>query len=400
MQTTPISNRLHIGIFGRRNAGKSTLLNSIVGQNTAITSDQPGTTTDPVYKTMELIPFGPVVIIDTAGIDDQGDLGELRIKKTIDVIDKTDLALIVLSGNSWSEEENELYLRFIDKKTPIIVILNKIDQYSADQLNAIRSTIPADLQQIAVSALTNQGIDTLKETIIKNAPEKFETTSIIKDLINPNDYVVLVVPIDYEAPKGRLILPQVQVLREVLDCNAIAVTVKETELASVLLQITKPKLVITDSQAFKQVAKVVPSSVALTSFSILFARHKGDLDILVRGAAAIDHLTENDKILIAEACSHHIGKDDIAREKLPRWLKEYTGFNLQINYVNGNDFPSDINEYKLVIHCGACMFNRQGFMSRIMKAEAQSVPITNFGVCIAKLMGILDRAVSVFNNSE
>ncbi|MCL6591767.1 MAG: [FeFe] hydrogenase H-cluster maturation GTPase HydF [Firmicutes bacterium] len=396
MQTTPISNRLHIGIFGRRNAGKSSLLNSLAGQNVAVTSSQPGTTTDPVLKVMELIPYGPVVWIDTAGCDDEGEVGRLRVAKTFEVIGKTDLALIVISESGWGAMEAKLYREFTARKIPVLAVINQIDRLAPAQLGAIRASIPLE-KTIEVSSLTGQGIEALKQLIITHAPEKFESPAIIGDLVSPGDFVVLVVPVDYEAPKGRLILPQVQVLRDLLDHGAIGVTLKETELAAALPKLPEPRLVITDSQAFKLVGQIVPPAIALTSFSILYARYKGDINTLAMGAAMIDHLAPGDRILIAETCAHHLAKDDIAREKLPRWLREYVGGDLEIHYVNGPDFPANIAKYRLIIHCGGCMLNRRGVLSRIETATGMGVPITNFGIAIAKLAGILPRALKVFN---
>lgn len=400
MQTTPISNRLHIGIFGKRNAGKSSLLNAVTGQSAAVTSAHPGTTTDPVYKTMELIPFGPVVWIDTAGIDDLGDLGELRVAKTKEVIRKTDLAIIVLTAAGWTSSEQQLWQELHRAGLPVIIVINQIDRFSQTRLEEIRNSLPDGLPVCPVSCLTGRGIADLKELVIATAPRKYEEPTIVGDLLTPNAVVVLVVPVDYEAPKGRLILPQVQVLRDILDHHAVGITVRETGLADLLRQIPKPRLVITDSQAFAQVNQVVPPEIALTSFSVLFARYKGDLPTFIRGADAIDGLVPGDRILIAEACTHHQVKDDIAREKLPLWLNRKIGGPLQIDYTQGQGFPENLSEYRLIIHCGACMFNRRNVLSRINEACRQNVPITNFGLAIAKLTGILARVVAPFQTKK
>lgn len=395
MQTTPISNRLHIGIFGRTNVGKSSLLNSLTGQSLAVTSSHPGTTTDPVYKAMELIPFGPVVFIDTAGYDDKGVLGELRIKKTNDVVSKTDLALLVIGEDGWGEEEAKISKKLASFKIPVLTIINKTDLLSKEELEKIRESVP--LKPVyEISCTTNKGLETLKQAIMANAPKKYEEPTIVGDLISKGDLVLLVTPLDFEAPKGRLILPQVQTLRDILDHDAVGVILKETQLADALKRLPETNLVITDSQIFGSVANKIPPHIPLTSFSILFARFKGDLKALIHGAQILDELSKDDKILIAEACTHHVGGDDIARIKIPRLLRKYTGYDLNIDFASGQDFPPHLQEYRLIIHCGACMLNRTGFMNRIAEAQKQQVPITNFGVVIAKIVGILNRATKMF----
>lgn len=395
MQTTPLSNRLHIGIFGRTNVGKSSLLNSIIGQNLAITSSLPGTTTDPVYKTMELIPFGPVVFIDTAGYDDTGTLGNLRIEKTNDIIRKTDLAVLVIGEDGWNEQEEQISSRLASLDIPVLTVINKTDQLSKEKLEEIRASIPSE-RVYKISCTTNKGLEILKQAIMENAPRKYEQPTIVGDLISRGDLVVLVTPLDLEAPKGRLILPQVQILRDILDHEAVGIMLKQTELAETLKNLPEPKLVITDSQIFEFVSNTIPPHIPLTSFSILFARFKGDLKTLIQGAHILDELSRDDRILIAEACTHHIGNDDIARVKLPHLIQEYIGGSLNIDFACGQDFPPNLKDYKLIIHCGACMLNRSGFVNRIAESKEQQVPITNFGVAIAQMVGILPRATEVF----
>lgn len=396
MQDTPKANRLHIAIFGRRNAGKSSLINALTGQDIALVSSFAGTTTDPVYKAMELLPLGPVVIIDTAGLDDSGEVGELRIKKTKEVMDKTDLALLVFTSDSPNLSfEKEWFEELKERKIPVIGVVNKIDL--GDMIiDDLKETF--DVPFIKVSAKDRKNIGKLKESIQVNAPIDFELPTIVGDILKPKATVVLVAPQDIQAPKGRLILPQVQTIRDLLDNDALALTVKDTELTDILQILNKkPDLVITDSQIFKKVNDLIPKDVPLTSFSILMARYKGDLSILVKGAKAIDNLKPGDKILIAEACTHHALKNDIGREKLPNWLKNKVGGDLDITINAGVDFPEDLSEYKLILHCGSCMFNRKQFMTRLIRASEQSVPITNYGIAIAHINGILDRVTEVFN---
>jgi len=395
MLKTPKSLRLHIGIFGRRNAGKSSILNALVRQDVSIVSHIPGTTTDPVEKVMELKPIGPVVFIDTAGIDDSGELGQSRIKKTTQVIERTELAIIVT--DDWQSYEAQLLKLFKTNNIPVVVAANKSDIRQDNQLEtAIRDA--GCIFVVTTSIPDMRSIDELRTTLAHATPREFLTTPpVLGDLIKPDDMVVLVTPIDIEAPSGRMLLPQVQALRDTLDNNAYCLTVKEHQLANALACLKKaPALVVTDSQAFEKVSKIVPEEVPLTSFSILFARLKGDLTEFARGVKAIDSLKEGDSVLIAEACSHHPLKDDIGREKIPRWLQKYTRVNLKIDIVAGRDFPDDLTPYKLIIHCAGCVFNRQQMLSRIEKAQKASVPITNYGMAISYIHGIFDRAMRPF----
>lgn len=390
LNNTPTSERVHIGIFGRRNAGKSSVINAITGQNLAIVSEVMGTTTDPVYKTMELLPLGPVTVIDTPGLDDEGKLGRLRVKKSYDVLNKTDIAVIVVDSSiGMGSVEKNLRDTIEKKKIPYVIVYNKADMCAGN--------IPDDEHLVAVSAKTKQGIFELKEKIAKLNVTETSKYPIVSDLIEPNDFVVLVVPIDSAAPKGRLILPQQQTIRDVLESNATAVVVKETELADTLKNIgKKPKLVITDSQAFEKVSKDTPEDILLTSFSILFARYKGNLSQLVEGAAAVDTLEDGDKVLISEGCTHHRQCDDIGTVKLPRWIKGYTGKNLQFEFTSGTEFPADLSGYKMVVHCGGCMLNEREVKYRMACCSDRNLPITNYGILIAYIHGILRRSVEVF----
>lgn len=394
MLDTPKANRLHIAIFGRRNAGKSSLINAITGQEIALVSDFAGTTTDPVYKAMELLPIGPVVIIDTAGIDDEGEVGELRVKKTKEVLDKTDLALLVFSAeNKDLSMENEWYENLRERKIPTIGVINKVDIKDIDEEELKKKF---DIPFVKVSAKSKLNIGKLKEAIQQNAPDDYEMKTILGDVVKPKDVVVLVAPQDIQAPKGRLILPQVQVIRDILDNDALALTVKDSELNDILKVLNrKPDLVVTDSQVFEKVNNMLDNDIPLTSFSILMARYKGELKMLIEGAKTIDTLKDGDKVLIAEACTHHPLRGDIGREKLPNWLKERTKANLEIVVNAGVDFPEDLSEYKLIIHCGACMFNRKQMMTRMIRAKEQNVSITNYGVAIAYMNGILDRVTGM-----
>ncbi|MBV4429279.1 [FeFe] hydrogenase H-cluster maturation GTPase HydF [Clostridium tyrobutyricum] len=399
MQDTPKANRLHIALFGRRNAGKSSLINSITGQDIALVSEFLGTTTDPVYKAMELPPIGPVVIIDTAGLDDTGTLGELRIKKTKEVMDKTDLAILVFTQENLDLTlEKNWYSKLKECKIPTIGVLNKIDNDRIDideTLKLLKKQFPIPF--IKVSAKMNKNIGTLKEAIQVTAPTDFEKETIVGDILSPKSKVILVAPQDLEAPKGRLILPQVQVIRDVLDHDCLALTVKDSELSDMLACLKDdPDLVITDSQVFGKVNKILPEHIPLTSFSILMARYKGDLKILVNGAKAIDKLKPGDKVLIAEACTHHALKNDIGRDKIPRWLKNKVGGNLDVTVKAGVDFPEDLTPYNIIIHCGSCMFNRKQFITRLIRAQSQNIPITNYGITIAYLNGILDKVTNMF----
>lgn len=397
MDDTPKGSRLHIAIFGRRNAGKSSLINALTNQNLAIVSDVPGTTTDPVSKAMELLPIGPVMMIDTAGIDDVGLLGEMRVQKTLDVLHRTDLALLVIDpAMGVSEFEEGIVERAREQNTPIIGVINKVDLYTLDgEVNDWGQKLGVPVVQ--VSAVTRQGIDELKKQMVRLAPADWTAPTIVGDLINPGDLVILVVPIDLAAPKGRIILPQVQTIRDILDHDACAAIVKERELKEMFRKLSsRPKLVITDSQVFPKVDADTPRDVMLTSFSILFARYKGDLEALVRGAKAIDRLKPGDKVLIAEACTHHRVADDIGTVKIPRWLRQYVGGELEFAWKSGGDFPPDLHKYQLIVHCGACMINRREMLYRIMVAQEAGVPIVNYGVAIAHLHGILPRALSPF----
>ncbi|MBV4447275.1 [FeFe] hydrogenase H-cluster maturation GTPase HydF [Clostridium tyrobutyricum] len=399
MQDTPKANRLHIALFGRRNAGKSSLINSITGQDIALVSEFLGTTTDPVYKAMELPPIGPVVIIDTAGLDDTGTLGELRIKKTKEVMDKTDLAILVFTQENLDLTlEKNWYSKLKECKIPTIGVLNKIDNDRIDideTLKLLKKQFPIPF--IKVSAKMNKNIGTLKEAIQVTAPTDFEKETIVGDILSPKSKVILVAPQDLEAPKGRLILPQVQVIRDVLDHDCLALTVKDSELSDMIACLKDdPDLVITDSQVFGKVNKILPEHIPLTSFSILMARYKGDLKTLVNGAKAIDKLKPGDKVLIAEACTHHALKNDIGRDKIPRWLKNKVGGNLDVTVKAGVDFPEDLTPYNIIIHCGSCMFNRKQFITRLIRAQSQNIPITNYGITIAYLNGILDKVTNMF----
>lgn len=393
----PKSFRLHIGIFGKRNTGKSSILNLLTNQEVSIVSEIAGTTTDPVEKPMELLPLGPVLFIDTAGIDDLGDLGEKRIAKTMAVFDRTDFGIIVTNFNDWDNFEQIIIDEFTDRAIPFIIVFNKTDLFEENK-EIISKLKSAKIQFTETSALKGTGLIELRKLLLESAPADYiDRPSILADLVGPGEAAVLVVPIDKEAPKGRLILPQVQSIRDLLDNNSFSVVVKETELHEVLSRFNKPpKLVVTDSQAFLKVAADTPTEIPLTSFSILFARFQGDLNEMVRGARAIDKLKTGDKVLIAEACTHHPIEEDIGTVKIPRWLTQYVGGKLQIDNLRGHDFPENISEYKIIIHCGACMWNRREMLSRIMKAKLAGVPITNYGLTIAYSLGIFERALQPF----
>jgi [FeFe] hydrogenase H-cluster maturation GTPase HydF len=395
MINTPKALRLHIGIFGRRNAGKSSILNAMVRQDVSIVSHVPGTTTDPVEKVMELKPIGPVVFIDTAGIDDTGELGHSRIKKTKQVIERTELAILVTDG--WQSFEAELLKLFKKNNIPVVVAANKSDIRQDRELETEARNAGCEFV-VTTSIAEMQGIDELRTILAHATPREFLTTPpVLGDLIASDDLVVLVTPIDIEAPSGRMLLPQVQALRDTLDNDAYCLTVKEHQLANALAILKKPPaIVVTDSQAFEKVSKIVPDDVPLTSFSILFARLKGDLAELEKGVKAIDSLKKGDRVLIAEACTHHPLQDDIGREKIPRWLQKYAGVKLKIDVIAGRDLPEDLTPYKLIINCGACVFNRQEMLSRIEKAQKAKVPITNYGMAIAYIHGLFDRAMRPF----
>ena len=412
LNSTPSANRVHIGFFGRRNAGKSSVVNAVTGQELAVVSDTKGTTTDPVYKSMELLPIGPVMIIDTPGFDDEGALGELRVRKTKQVLNKTDIAVLVVDATEGKKQCDEELIRiFKEKEIPYIIVNNKADLLSdevsekvcqnnvSEQRKGEQNALLSSGQEQYVSALTGAGIYELKECIGKLTPNEDMTLKIVGDLLHPGDFVVLVVPIDSAAPKGRLILPQQQTIRDVLEANAAAIVVKESELKQTLEEIGRtPAMVITDSQAFEQVSEVVPEEIPLTSFSILMARYKGYLDTAVNGVAAIERLKDGDKILISEGCTHHRQCDDIGTVKIPRWLKQHTGKKLIIETSSGTEFPEDLTSYALVIHCGGCMLNEREVKYRMKCAEDQSVPFTNYGIAIAQMKGILKRSIELFPN--
>jgi [FeFe] hydrogenase H-cluster maturation GTPase HydF len=394
---TPESLRLHISVFGRRNAGKSSVVNSLAGHRVSIVSDTPGTTTDPVKKAMELLPLGPVLFTDTAGLDDPGELGAQRVSRTRKVGERTDLAVVVTDEDRWGPLEDGLAKGFQETGIPLIVVRNKIDRSSpGDDFTALM--VEKGLAWVAVSALTGEGVDRLREEIIRLAPESFINPSgIVSDLVPPGGTAVLVVPIDKEAPRGRLIMPQVQTIRDLLDNDSMALVVKERELRMALRNLSaKPSLVITDSQAFLKVAGDTPDDVPMTSFSILFARFQGDLPSMVRGAAAIGSLRSGDRVLIAEACTHHPIGEDIGTVKLPRWLNQFAGGRLDFQFHRGAEFPEDLASFRLVIHCGACMFNRRAMLTRIQRASMAGVPITNYGLAIAYSLGIFERALGPF----
>lgn len=397
MQNTPKGYRLHIGIFGRRNAGKSSLLNAMTRQQVSIVSDVAGTTTDPVEKPMELLPVGPVLFIDTAGIDDAGALGQLRVQKTRQVFDRTDVGIIVAAGGEWGEFEEGILRELQSRQVPVVAVFNKADLARptadlADRLKASKAGV------VHTVASRGEGVLDLREAIIQAAPDDFiNSPHILGDLVPAGELAVLVVPIDLEAPKGRLILPQVQAIRDTLDVDAYCMVVKERELRDALDRLKRPPvLVVTDSQGFLKVAGDTPNEIPLTSFSILFARFKGDLNEFVRGAVAIDRLKPGDRVLMAEACSHHPIGEDIGRVKIPRWLTQYVGGKLEFSTMQGHDFPEDISSYKLVVHCGSCMWNRREMLSRILRCRDAGVAITNYGLAIAYSLGIFERALGPF----
>ena len=397
LNATPASERIHIGIFGKRNAGKSSLINAITGQNLAIVSETKGTTTDPVYKAMEILPLGPVMIIDTPGIDDEGALGQLRIQKAYQVLNKTDIALLVIDAAIGpSDEDLRLVNRINEKKIPLLVVINKCEQLAPAKQAQYQALLPNN-QLLLVSAEKQLHILELKEAIAQAAPTEENKARIVSDLLAPSDFVVLVVPIDSAAPKGRLILPQQQTIRDILEADATAIVVKENELTATLQNLgRKPRLVITDSQVFKKVATATPGDILLTSFSILFARYKGNLATAVQGVTALNSIEDGDKILIGEGCTHHRQCDDIGTVKLPRWIKEYTGKNPEFIFTSGTEFPLDLSPYKMIIHCGGCMLNEREMQYRIKCAVDQNIPITNYGITIAYINGILIRTVEPF----
>ena len=386
LNDTPMANRIHIGIFGKRNAGKSSIINAMTGQNLAIVSDVAGTTTDPVLKAMELLPLGPVVMIDTPGLDDVGELGLMRVQKAYQILNKTDIALIVVDGTvGITAEDEKIIERIRSKQIPYLIVKNKMD---------LCERAEEEENTIFVSAATGKNIYELKELIGKLAPREEESRKIVSVILQTNDFVVLVVPIDSAAPKGRLILPQQQTIRDVLEAGAAAIVTRDNELAETLQNLgKKPRLVITDSQVFRTVSGIVPDDVELTSFSILMARYKGDLEINVKGARALEHLKDGDKVLISEGCTHHRQCEDIGTVKLPRWIQEYTGKKLEFQFTSGTEFPVDLSEYALIVHCGGCTLNEREMKYRLKCAEDQNIPMTNYGICIAYLNGILERSI-------
>ena len=401
MNETPSADRVHIGFFGRRNAGKSSIVNKVTGQELAVVSDVKGTTTDPVSKAMELLPMGPVVIIDTPGIDDEGHLGELRVRKAKQVLNRVDVAVLVVDATVGKTSVDEELIRiFKEKEIPYLVVYNKADLLKTKDGNRLSSENKLNQnaeQSIYASAATGQNIYELKERIASLAVTDELKLRLVGDLLEPSDFVILVVPIDKAAPKGRLILPQQQTIRDVLEAGAAAIVIKEDELSNTLENLgKKPKLVITDSQVFAKVSKETPEDIWLTSFSILFARFKGNLKAAAAGAAAIDRLKDGDKILISEGCTHHRQCDDIGTVKLPRWIRNYTGKDLEFEYSSGRDFPEDVTKYSLIVHCGGCMLNEREMRYRQKCALDQEIPITNYGIAIAYMQGILKRCVEMF----
>lgn len=397
MQNTPNANRLHIALFGRTNSGKSSLINALTGQNLAIVSAVAGTTTDPVSKAMEILPIGPVLLIDTAGLDDYTELGRLRVQKSLEVLNKVDVVLIVIdiaSANDLQVEE-KLATQLKEKKIPYLLVVNKIDLHQGE-IGKL-SWLSERKNIVRVSASNNVGIDSLKKAIIDIVADKIQDIGLPEGLVQAGDTVLLVTPIDSAAPKGRMILPQMQVLRDVLDRDAVAVVSKEGQLVAALAKLEQPpKLVITDSQVFKAVDEILPKEILLTSFSILFARQKGDLQELLAGAQAIEKLQEGDKVLIAEACTHYRTHEDIGTVKIPKLLQQYTGCQLNFTHTVGFDFADNLSEYALIVHCGACMLNRANMLSRIASAQAQGVPIVNYGMLIAYANGILAKSLKPF----
>ncbi len=388
LNSTPNSDRIHIGIFGKRNAGKSSLINALTNQPIAIVSDVLGTTTDPVFKAMEILPLGPVMIIDTPGIDDSGELGKMRVKKSYQVLNKTDIAILVVEKDNFSDEDTRLLEKIKAKNIPYIICHNKCD--NADEIKE------ASANEIYVSAKNGTNIDKLRELLgtLNTAEAEY---GIIGDMLNEGDHAILVIPIDKAAPKGRLILPQQQTIRDLLDHNCIATMVKDDRLSDALQnQKEKPAVVITDSQAFGKVSKIVPQDIYLTSFSILMARHKGTLEDAVRGIKTLDTLNDGDKVLISEGCTHHRQCGDIGTQKLPKWILEYTKKNVEFEFSSGTDFPEDLSGYKLIIHCGGCMLNEREMKYRLRCAKEQNVPMTNYGIAIAFVNGILKRSVEIF----
>lgn len=399
MNQTPASERVHISFFGKRNAGKSSVINAVTGQDLAIVSSVRGTTTDPVYKTMELLPLGPVMIIDTPGIDDEGELGALRVRKSYQVLNKTDIAILVVDSTTGKgEEELALIHRFHKKGIPYLVVYNKIDLLSGEEIKDLAMSVR--LGEVLVSAADGMNIQELKEKIATLKPEDTHKYPLIQDLIEPLDLVILVVPIDKAAPKGRLILPQQQTIRDILERGALSLVVRDTELKSTLDYFLShgvcPKMVVTDSQAFARVSKDVPENITLTSFSILFSRYKGELETQLEGVAALSSIQDDDRILIAEGCTHHRQCGDIGTCKIPDWIRNYTGKKPVFEFTSGTEFPDDVSSYKMVVHCGGCMLNEREMKYRIACCRDQGVPITNYGLLIAQVTGILKRSLGPF----
>ena len=396
MNQTPASERVHISFFGKRNAGKSSVINAVTGQNLAIVSSVKGTTTDPVYKTMELLPLGPVMVIDTPGIDDEGELGSLRVRKSYQVLNKTDIAVLIVDSTAGKgPQEEALIQKFQAKGIPYLIVYNKIDLLPG----APEKVCPED-NIIYVSAASGTNIYELKEKIASLKPEDTHKYPLIADLINPMDLVILVVPIDKAAPKGRLILPQQQTIRDILERGALSLVVRDTELKATLdkfrAQGILPRLVVTDSQAFARVSGDTPEDITLTSFSILFSRYKGELEAQLQGVSALSSIKDGDRILIAEGCTHHRQCDDIGTYKIPKWIREYTGKNPVFEFTSGTEFPDDVTSYKMVIHCGGCMLNEREMKYRISCCQDQNVPVTNYGILIARITGILKRSLGPF----
>jgi [FeFe] hydrogenase H-cluster maturation GTPase HydF len=404
MNSTAKGDRPHIAVFGRRNVGKSSLINKLTNQNLALVSSQPGTTTDPVYKAMELLPIGPVMMIDTAGIDDQGELGEMRIQKTKEILRKTDLALLVISAKQGiGEFEQELIKEFKEREIAYIIVINKIEMLENEkEHNLLKTEInkfsdEKDLKIIEASAEKRIGIEKIKDALAQKMPEDLSHDTIMGDLFDPGDVVVLVTPIDSAAPKGRLILPQVQTIRDILDNDGTALVTKKTEVSSEINKLkNNPKIVVTDSQAFETVSKSVPEDIFLTGFSVLFARYKGDLKTFVRGAKAMGKLKAGDKVLVAEACTHRRQQDDIGTVKIPNWVHSKISSEIEFDHVSGREFPENLKDYNVILHCGSCMLNRKEVLSRLKEAERADIPVINYGIGIAWLHGILDRALKPF----
>ena len=399
MNQTPASERVHISFFGKRNAGKSSVINAVTGQDLSIVSSVMGTTTDPVYKTMELLPLGPVMIIDTPGIDDEGELGALRVRKSYQVLNKTDIAILVIDSTiGKTEEELVLIHRFHKKKIPYLVVYNKIDLLSNEEVKDLAMSVRPG--EVLVSTSENMNIYELKEKIASLKPEDTHKYPLIQDLIEPLDLVILVVPIDKAAPKGRLILPQQQTIRDILERGALSLVVRDTELKDTLehfrAQGIRPRLVVTDSQAFARVSRDTPEDITLTSFSILFARYKGELETQLKGVSSLSSLEDGDRILISEGCTHHRQCGDIGTSKIPDWIRNYTGKKPVFEFTSGTEFPEDVSSYKMVVHCGGCMLNEREMKYRIACCQDQGVPITNYGILIAQVTGILKRSLGPF----